>query len=126
MVEYHWLNGRYDDLSELMADLVRCRVAVITTPASWPGVKAARAATATIPIVFSIGDDDPVRLGLVASFKHPGGNATGVNFFTYEAAGKQFDRLHQLAPKAVRVAVLINPAPGTSAECAVAWNWPPK
>jgi putative tryptophan/tyrosine transport system substrate-binding protein len=97
MVEYHWLNGQYDDLSELMADLVRRRVVVIATSAGWPGVKAARAATATIPIVFSIGDD-PVRLGLVASFKYPGGSATGVNFFTYEAVGKQFDLLHQSVP----------------------------
>ena len=114
MVEYHWLEGQYDRLPSLMADLVRRRVAVIATPAT-PAALAAKAATTTIPIVFGVGED-PVKLGLVASLARPGGNATGINFFAAEVVAKRLGLLHDLVPKAVRIAVLVNPANAPIAE----------
>jgi putative ABC transport system substrate-binding protein len=106
-VEYHWLEGRYDRLPALLADLVRRQVTVIATPGQVPSI-AAKTAVATIPIVFGVGED-PVQLGLVASLARPGGNATGVNFFVSEVAAKRLRLLHDLIPNAVRIAVLVNP-----------------
>ena len=108
-VEYHWLEGQYDRLPALVADLVRRRVAVIATPATTAGTLAAKAGTATIPIVFGVGED-PVRLGLVATLSRPGGNATGINLLNAEVTAKGLRLLHDLVPKAVRIAVLVNPA----------------
>jgi ABC-type uncharacterized transport system substrate-binding protein len=114
-VEYHWLEGHYDRLPALVADLVRRQVTVIATPASMLAALAAKAATATIPIVFGA-PEDPVRFGLVASLARPGGNVTGINFFTTEVTAKALRLLHDLVPKAVRIAVLVNPANAATAE----------
>jgi putative ABC transport system substrate-binding protein len=113
-VEYHWLEGRYDRLPALMADLVG-RAAVIVAPNSGPVALAAKAATATIPIVFGV-PEDPVKLGLVASLARPGSNSTGFNFFFSEVVAKRLALLHELVPRAVRVAVIVNPANATTTE----------
>jgi putative tryptophan/tyrosine transport system substrate-binding protein len=107
-LEFRWAEGQYGRFGELAADLVRRRVSVIVTPGSATAALAAKAATTTIPIVFGAGGD-PVKEGLVASLNRPGGNATGVNFFTVELVAKRMQLLRELERSAKRVAVLVNP-----------------
>ena len=115
-VEYHWLEGKFDRLPTLMGPTSqRRRVAVIATPAGNHATQVARAATTAIPIVFGV-SDDPVKLGLVESFARPGGNLTGFNFFPSELEAKRLALLHELVPKAVRIAVLVNPANAPTSE----------
>jgi putative ABC transport system substrate-binding protein len=114
-VEYHWVEGQYDRLPALMTDLVRRQVAVIATTGNNVTALAAKAATTTIPIVFAV-SQDPVKLGLVASLARPGGNATGINFFNNEVDAKRLRLLHDLVPKASRIAVLVNPTNAVSTE----------
>jgi putative tryptophan/tyrosine transport system substrate-binding protein len=114
-IEFHWLEGHYDRLPALMDDLVRRQVTVIAAAGSTQVALAAKAATATIPIVFAV-SEDPVQLGLVASLARPGSNATGINFFQTEVTAKRLRLLHDLIPKAVRIAVLVDPANTSTAE----------
>ena len=107
-IEFRFAYNDNARLPELAADLVRRRVAVIVTPGSTPASLAAKAATATIPIVFSIGPD-PVEIGLVASLNRPGGNVTGISSMTAQVGAKRLAFLHELLPGAVRLAILVNP-----------------
>jgi len=107
-LEFAWAEGQYGRFAELAADLVRRGVSVIATPGSGTAALAAKTATTTIPIVFGAGGD-PVKQGIVATLNRPGGNATGVNFFTVELVAKRMQLLRELLPAAKRIAVLVNP-----------------
>jgi putative ABC transport system substrate-binding protein len=108
IIDYRWALGEYDRLPTLAAALVERRVAVLIATGGEPAALAAKSATATIPIVFAIGGD-PIKLGLVASYNRPGGNATGANILAAEMDGKRLGLLHEMIPVAVRVGLLLNP-----------------
>jgi putative ABC transport system substrate-binding protein len=107
-IEYRWANGQYDRLAAIATELVRSRIAVLVMTGGEPSVLAAKAATSTIPIVFTTGGD-PVKMGLVASLSRPGGNATGISLLTTAPEAKRLGILHELAPSAAVIGVLIDP-----------------
>jgi len=114
-IEYRWAEGQNDRLPALADELVRRRVAVIAAAGGPNSALAAKAATTTVPIVFDVGED-PVRLGLVTSLARPGGNLTGINFFTVELVAKRLELLRELLPGAMRIAVFVDPANAATTE----------
>ena len=107
-IEYRFARGEYDQLPALAAELVRRQVAVLVAVGGDPAALAAKSATSTIPIVFAVGSD-PVELGLVASYKRPGGNATGMNVLTATLEAKRLGLIHELVPQAATIGFLTNP-----------------
>ena len=108
-IEYRWAEGQYDRLPSLAAELVERRVAVILASGGGAPTRAAKAATTTIPIVFTTAYD-PVTIGLVSSLGHPEGNVTGVTFFAGSLGAKRLELLHEILPQAAMIVILANPS----------------